>query len=122
MLDAHELACPIERDANRVEAHHVRTRTLGALDQPAPGHLADLSLLDRVQRLERAAGVGGQTARLHFAECECPAVERDDVQLAPAGPVVALDDRETSANQMLGGELLADLAEAMTEVGAHAAD
>ena len=42
---------------------------------------------------------------------EHAAVERDDVELAPARAVVALDDLEAAPDQVLGGELLTALAE-----------
>ena len=40
----------------------------------------------------------------------------DDVELAPSRPVVALDDLESAPGQVVGGELLAELTEAMAGV------
>ena len=88
-----------------------RIRSLGPLDQPAPGHLADPRALQPTHRLERVALARAQPPRLHLAERQRLAVEGDDVQLAPAGPVVALDDLKAALDQVLGREVLAGPAE-----------
>ena len=58
-------------------------------------------------------------SRLDLAEHERPAVERDEVELAPARAVVARDDLEAAALEVLGGELLAERAEAVARVVGH---
>ena len=119
VLDCHQPSRQIERHPDRVEAHLVGVGSLRALDQPAAGHLAHPGLLARVQRVERTARAGGQTAGLDLTERERVPVEGDDVQLAPPGPVIALDDLKSSADEMLGGELFARLPKAGFEVVAR---
>ena len=70
-------------------------------------------------RVERALAAGVQAARLDLAEHEDRPVESDDVELAPAGPVVTLDDLESAPGQMVGRELFPELPEPMTGVVAH---
>lgn len=121
MLQAHELATRIEDDADGVEAELVRVGTLCPLAQPLPGDLAHLRPLVRSHPLQ---GHGARTGepRLDLAEHQRPAVERDEVELAPARTVVALDDVEAAPGQMLGRELLAELTEAVAKVAAHPVD
>lgn len=120
VLDADEPAGEIERHADCVEAQDVGVGALLAVDQPAAGHLADLGLLERPQRLEGVAAPRTEPARLDFAKRQCAAVVRDDVKLSPPRAVVALDDLETSANEVLGGQLLAEPAKLVAAVLAHA--
>ena len=69
-----------------------------------------------------SAPPGVQAARLDLAEHQVAPSNADDVELAPPGPVVALDDLESAPAQVVGGELLAELPEAMAGVVAHALD
>jgi len=65
-----------------------------------------------MHRLERrpAAGArpaaGGRPTRLDLAEGERTAVVRNDVELAPARAVVAVEDPEATPDEMLGGKPL----------------
>ena len=67
--------------------------------------------MDRFERVSRARA---DPPRFHLAERENPPVERDDVELPPAGAVIALDDSKASPDEVIGGEPLAELAEPMT--------
>ena len=51
--------------------------------------------------LERIGSAGRRPARLDLAEDERPAVEGDDVELAPSGTEVPLQDRVATPLQML---------------------
>src|SRR5947209_16177091 len=70
--------------------------------------------MDRLQRVG-----AGAPARLDLAEGQRGPVEGDDVELAPARPVVALDDLKAAALQVCRCQLLADVAEAPARVAAH---
>ena len=67
-------------------------------------------------RVKGAPGRGVEFSCLDLGEHERRAVERDDVELAPAGSVVALDDLESAPGQVVGRELFPQLAEAMAGV------
>ena len=119
MLEADETPLRVDGDPDRVKADKVGVGAVGSLDQPASGHLAYALSLVGAESLEWASA-RVQALGLYFAERERGAVEGDDVELSPAGAVVALHNLESEPGEMLGGELLAVLAEAVTEVGAHA--
>ncbi len=119
MLDADEPSSKVESYADGVETQNVGVRALFAVDQPATGHLADLGLLQRAQRLERVARARSQAPRLDLAKRQRVPVVGDDVKLSPPCAVVALDDLETAANEVLGSKLLAEPAELVTAVLAH---
>src|SRR6185437_8253468 len=72
-----------------------------------------------MHRLQRIAPRRAQPARLDLAEGQRPPVVGDDVELAPARAVVALDDLKAAADQVLGGELFAAPAELGTGVDSH---
>ncbi len=61
-----------------------------------------------------------RAACLDLAERERRAVARDDVELAPAGAVIALDDLKPAPGEVLNGELLAELTEPLTAIWSHA--
>ena len=85
----------VEGDADGVEADLVVARQVAAaLGHPGGGEAADLALLARADREDRSLGaeVGALASRLHLEEDEGRSVEGDDVELAEAGPCVALDD------------------------------
>src|SRR5207302_8911759 len=102
--------------------HLVGVWPSGTCDQPAARHLADPVSLGRVQRLEGLAAVGGHASGLDLTERQGPAVERNDVELTPASPVVALDDLKSEPDEVLCGELLAELTEASAGVCGHPTD
>jgi hypothetical protein len=107
MFDREQSAVGGERHADRVEPQLVGVRPIRALDQPASGQLANLAALGLVQRLEGPATVPVQAPGLDLAEGQYPPVERDDVELSPAGAVVALDDLKAAPDEVLCGKLLA---------------
>ena len=94
--------------ADRVEAKLLGVGPLGPLDQPVAGHLGAPGALARLHGIERAHVRAGGRRALTSQNARTRAVEGDDVELAPAGPEVALDDREAAALEVLGGELLAE--------------
>src|SRR5215475_3000202 len=75
-----------------------------------------------MQRVEGAASIAIQAPCLDLAEGQNPPVERDDVELAPARAVVALDDLKAAPDEVLSGELLAQLTELSPGVFGHRAD
>src|SRR5262249_19744386 len=99
--------------------HERRERALpAAVTQPARGHLAHAHLLGGTDRLERPAAASAGPTSLHLAEHEHPAVERDQVELAPTRAVVALDDRKAASLERFGGQPLAGGSESVPGVGA----
>ena len=73
--------------------------------------------MKRVER--RDPGSSGEPG-LDLAERKRGAVERDDVELAPAGEEIALHDLKAAAREVLGGQLLAEAAEGSAAVGVPA--
>ena len=70
---------------------------------------ADVSrALDAADRVERARPAATAYACLDLAEHEAAAARGDDVELAVARPVVALDDAVAGPLQVLGRETLAE--------------
>lgn len=114
VLERGELAVGVDRDADRVEAQLRHTWALGVLLQPGGCHAAKAAALAGMQAVERRRAA--LTARLDLAEDDAPSVAGDQVDLAPAGAVVAGEDRETATLEVLGGELLACASEAVAEV------
>ena len=101
------VAVGVEQDGDAVEAQLGAVGAVGGLGEPRDRHPADLRLLAVVQALPRLARAGA--ARLDLDEDERLAVEGDEVELAEARPVVAGEDLEAEAFEVLGGELLAAL-------------
>jgi len=118
MLDAHQPSARVDDHTDRVEPHDRRERAVRALGQPASGHAPDLRPLAGMERVERLRPP--DPSGLHLAKRQnAPPVERDDVKLAPARAVVALDDLVPQADEVLRGELFAEPAEVLTSVVAH---
>ena len=114
MLERHQSAAGVDRHADRVEAQLGRARTIVVLLEPSRRHPAQPPALRLAQPVERSGRT--QAPGLDLAEDDPPLVGGDQVELAPARTVVAREDREPAALQVLGGELLADATEAVTEV------
>ena len=124
VLDREQPAVAVERHADRVEAQLVgvradrRARSASCRPSCAPARAwATCSASNGPARDRRLHPAG-----LDLAERQRAAVECDDVELAPAGAVVALDDLKAAPDQVLGGELLAELSEAAAGVVGHRAD
>lgn len=75
-----------------------------------------------MQRIEWAHAGGSEPGGLDLAEDERVAVEGNEVELAPPGAVVALDDLESTPAQMLSGDLLAATAHKPADVFLHNGD
>src|ERR1700722_16299563 len=89
----------LEQPPGAVDGHtdHVEAEIVGAgpgghLGQPAGRDPADLGPLAAVAGFERRARAAGDPSRLDLDECQQPAIVRDQVELTPAGAVVAPDD------------------------------
>ena len=104
MVEPHQAATAVDDDPDGVEAVLERARAAGRVDQVGPRHLADLAALGVRERVPRASGTG--PACLDLAEDQRRAVERDDVDLAEARAVVARDDLQPAAHQVLRSEVL----------------
>lgn len=104
----------VDRHADRVEPQLGCVRAYTLLLQPRGGHPPQAPTLCLAQTVERSAGA--HATGLDFAEEDALVIRRDQVDLAPASAVVALNDRKATPLEMLGGELLSDTAEAMTRV------
>ena len=117
MLQRHEAAVGVNRDADRVEAQLGRARPLTSFLQPRGSHAPQTAALRLAQPVERTAGT--HAPGLHLTEDDAPVVRGDQVDLAPASAVVALDDREAAPLEMLGGQLLSDASEAVAQVVRH---
>jgi hypothetical protein len=107
MVDCEQAAIGAERHADGVESQLVGMGPIRALDQPAAGHLANLAAFGRVERIERPATIAVHAPGLDLAEGQYAPVERDDVELSPARPEIALDDLKAAPDEVLGGKLLA---------------
>lgn len=77
--------------------------------QPLGGHPPQPCPLRVPDRVERPGGTALSTghARLDLAEDEVPPVGGDDVELAVAGPEVAVDELVSRRTQMPRGSVLA---------------
>lgn len=109
MFQADQTVARIQRYSDDVEAQLLSSWMVLALHQPAGRHAPHLRPLWRSHALQ---GINGHGARdrpsaLDLTEDQGPAIEADDVELAPARPVVALDDVEAASEQVLGGHLFA---------------
>jgi hypothetical protein len=112
------VAC-IKHHADGIEAEHGRPRPVAARGQPLTGHPAHPDLFaapDGVERHPATASV----SRFDLTEGDRVPVKGDDVKLAPARPVVALEDRESAPSQVVYRQLLAGRAEVLARVGRHA--
>jgi hypothetical protein len=100
-----DLGCaPAGENAYDVEAHGIEDRFL--VGQVLSGEGAYGGLLASGNSLERAAEAG-PPAQLHFDEDESVPVAQDQVQLAEAGAVVALDELVALLRQVTQRELFA---------------
>src|SRR5262249_17247365 len=110
----------VDQHADGVEPEIVEERAIGRLHQPRRRHAPHLAALGLVQGLPRRAGADPR--RLDLAEHEHVALRHDEVELAPAGAVVAGRAGAAAADEVLGGERLAAAPEAAAGIGAgHAA-
>jgi len=120
MVQTQELAVRCECHPDCVEAELADAR-VGALDQPATGHPADLSPLARMHRFERVpAGAVGDPA-FDLTEHDLMTVAGDDVELSPARAVVAIQDLEAPADQMVCCELFTGVTEPAASFIGHTA-
>src|SRR5579875_2788979 len=92
MLEGQQLAAGGEDHADRVASDRRRRRPAGPLAHPACHHPPHLPALGGVDGLKRRHRPPAPPARLDLAEGQGVPVEGDDVQFAPARPVVALED------------------------------
>src|SRR4051812_6371920 len=118
MVQSYQAVPGVEHHADGVEAVRAGTRTVADLGQVRARHLAHLLALRLAQRVPRTARPGAP--RLDLAEDERVPVVGHEVDLAEARAVVARENREASAGEVLGREVLAAVAEAMAQVGGHA--
>jgi hypothetical protein len=112
----------IECHCDRIQTNDVRIRPVRSLDQPTARHLSHPRALAAPDRLERTYPGVSEVACLHFAERQSAPVECDEIELAPSGAVVALDDLKAAPCEMVGGEAFAELTEPVTGVVAHEMD
>ncbi len=104
VVEPQQLATRADHNADRVEANLVGTWPRRSfVGQVGRGHPPHLELFAWAQRVERGAG---RPSRLDLAERQRAAVERDEVDLSEPCPVLAGDDLETEALEMLGRERL----------------
>lgn len=124
MIQAQQPVPAVDHHPDRVEADRVG----GGADvllvgQPGGGELAQTDALagaQPVQRLLVGSGsvwAGVDAAGLDLGKDECSAIERDQVDLAVTGALVAPQGREAQAVQVFGGELLAATTQRMARVG-----
>jgi len=114
VLQRYEAPVCVDRYADRIEPQLGCVRANTFLLKPRGGHPPQASTLRLAQTVERSAGT--HATGLDLAEEGALIIRSDQVDLAPASAVVALDDRKATPLEMLGGELLPDAAEAMTQV------
>src|ERR1700684_3819684 len=88
MLERDQAPGAVHGHPDRVEADHLRIGPVTPLHQPAPGHLAHPRLLVAPTRLKRPAGPAAGSTGFDLTERQGRTRPRDDVQLAPARPVV----------------------------------
>jgi hypothetical protein len=120
VVEGDEVARGVDGHPDRVEAQLLRARPVRDLREVRGGHPPHLAALALVQVVPRPPGA---TARLDLDEDERLGVERDEVDLPVARAVVARDDAEPEALQVLRGEVLGSAAEAVARVGeGHAGD
>ena len=116
MLERQQPTVTIERDPDRVEPQFGKERPLLSLADPAGRYSPHLRPLTSVHGVKWSSGgeladfaTGAtQTPRFDLTEGQRVSVEGDDVELAPARAVVALEDRESSSGEVIRGELLAE--------------
>src|SRR4051794_28766309 len=124
MLEGLEPALRIEAHADRVEADLWRPRPIEPpLSEPLARHRSHLPLLSHPDRSEWPEHVPrGEPDHpgLHLTEDEKASVPRDDVELAVAGPEVALDDLEPPRLEVPRGELLTPGPEPSPRIGHRA--
>ena len=119
MIEAHEPAARVDDDPDRVEAQLGGVRARADLEQEGRGHAADLAALALVQGLPWASPGGAGATRLDLHEDQRRPVEHDEVEFAVARAVVARHERVAEALEVGEGEILADTAEVLTQVGGH---
>src|SRR4051812_9853949 len=106
-----ELVRAVDEHGDAVEAQPRAVGPVRGLGQPGDGHPADLGALAGVEVVERLAGAG--QPGLDLGEHERLAVEGHEVELAEPRAVVAGEDLEAEALEVLGGEVLAAAAPGM---------
>src|ERR1044072_8212529 len=119
MVEPDELVVVVERHAHGVEPQ------LGVPEARAPpprrggGHLADLPALPLVEVVAPVADA--EAARLDLAEDDraIGLVGEHQVELAPAGAVVAREDAVAEAHEVLRGKLLPAAAQLPCALGRH---
>src|SRR4051794_38583991 len=119
VVEPDEAAVFVERDADGVEPQLGVERPVDRAVQPRRGDRADLLALALVEVLAPVAVP--EPARLDLAEDDRPLglVGEDQVELAPAGAVVAREDAVAEAHEMLRGELLPAPAQRFRAVRRH---
>lgn len=95
-----------ERDCHEVDATHIEM----AGERP---HLCRLGLIERIERILAVDAPVSDPRRLHLDGYSCTCTLDDEVDLSPPDTHVAVDDRETVAHQIVGGDVLSKLAQAM---------
>src|SRR5215207_5416193 len=108
VLEADEGVALVDEDADRVEADALEERRAATLVEPEARDLAHPRLLAPVQVVPRHAAA--EPAGLDLREHDRVAVDRDQVELAETGLVVARDDPPAEPLEVLGGQLLAQAA------------
>jgi hypothetical protein len=78
-----------------------------------------LLALRRPEGVERRPRPSSHPPGLHLDEDERAAVVHDEVELAVSGAVIAVDDGEPQALEMLERELLSQAAQVLAAVGGH---
>lgn len=123
VVEARQPAAGVDHDPHRVEPDLRGDRSSRPLDQVSPRHPADLAALAFVQRLPWSAlAPRTRAARLDLGEDEGPTIEQDEVQLAEARAVVAVERAEAESCEVLLGEPLSEAAEVVAGIGWHARD
>src|SRR4051812_37193878 len=126
MLECDQASAGRQDHADRIEAHGLGARSIGAraLREPLTGHPSEPIPLSRADRVQRTRGPA-QRARepcLHLTEHERELVGCHDVELTETRPEVTREDAVTAVLEMLLSDPLAELAVPASEVDRHAGE